>query len=183
MDLDNTVSIDVPQAFVVKKLNISKDAVATQEDVKSWPYMNDMVLPTKLEDCTVNLLIGVDIPEALQPEEIRRGENGGPFAVRTKFGWTLNGPLGQAEVAAAHCCTTSTNQTTDLLGEQLRKYFNHEFDDCISDDKKLMSGNDKKALKILKSQQNYVMDIMCWQFPGRILNLASPTIVVLQKVD
>eukprot|EP00112_Aurelia_sp_Birch-Aquarium-sp1_P000459 Seg1043.10 transcript_id=Seg1043.10/GoldUCD/mRNA.D3Y31 product="hypothetical protein" protein_id=Seg1043.10/GoldUCD/D3Y31 len=169
MDLENTVSIDVPQAFVLKKLNISKDAVATQEDVKSWPYMNDMVLPTKLEDCTVNFLIGVDIPEALQPEEIIRGENRGPFAVRIKFGWTLNGPLGQAEVAAAHCCTTSTNQTTDLLGEQLRKYFNHEFDDCISDDEKLMSGNDKKALKIFEESAklcdgHYVLAIP-WKNP------------------
>jgi len=38
-------------------------------------------------------LIGVDAPEALQPEEIRKGEKGGPFAVKTKFGWTLIGPL------------------------------------------------------------------------------------------
>ena len=82
-------------------LNISEDAVASQDDVKSWPYLNDVVLPTRLEDCTVNLLIGVDIPEALQPKEIRRGEKGGPFAVKTKFGWTLNGPLGQKEEAAA----------------------------------------------------------------------------------
>ena len=44
----------------------------------------------------------------------------------------------------------STNQTSDLLSEQLRKNFNHEFDDCISDDKKLMSANDKKALKIFE---------------------------------
>ena len=169
MDLDNTVSIDIPQAFVVRKLNISKDAVATQEDVKSWPYLNDLVLPTKLEDCTVNLLIGVNIPEALQPEEIRRGENGGSFAVRTKFGWTLNGPLGQTEAAAAQCYMASTNQTSDLLSEQLRKYFNHEFDDCISDDKKLMSANDKKALKIFEESAklydgHYVLTIP-WKNP------------------
>ena len=150
MDLANTVSIDVPQAFVLKKLNISEDAVASQDDVKLWPYLNDVVLPTRLEDCTVNLLIGVNIPEALQPKEVRRGEKGGPFAARTKFGWTLNGPLGQTEEAAAQCCMASTNQTTDPLSEQLRKYFNHEFDDCISDDKKMMSANDKKALKIFE---------------------------------
>ena len=169
MDLDNTVSIDVPQVFVVEKLNISKDAVATQEDVKSWPYLHDLVLPTKLEDCTVNLLIGVNIPEALQPGEIRRGENGGPFALRTKFVWTLNGPLGLTEAAVAQCCMANTNQTSDLLSEQLRKYFNHEFDDCISDDKKLMSANDKKALKIFEESAklcdgHYVLAIP-WKNP------------------
>ena len=45
MDLDNTASIDLPQASVVRKLKVSKDAIATQEDVKSWPYLNDLVLP------------------------------------------------------------------------------------------------------------------------------------------
>ena len=169
MDLDNTGSINLPQAFVVKQLNISKDAVATQEDYKSWPCLNDLVLPTKPEDCTVNLLIGVNIPEALQPEEIRRGENGGPIAVRTKFGWTLNRPLGQTEATVVQCCITSTNQTTDLLSEQLQKYFNHEFDDCISNDKKLMSANYKKALRIFEESAklcdgHYVLAIP-WKNP------------------
>ncbi len=34
----------------------------------------------------MNLLIGVDVPEALEPDEVRKGENSGPYAVRTKFG-------------------------------------------------------------------------------------------------
>eukprot|EP00794_Sanderia_malayensis_P006686 gene6686-biopygen5463 len=178
MDLNKTVSIDVPQAFVVKKLNVSKDAVASQTDVDSWTYLSDLVLPTRLEDCTVDLLIGVDVPEALQPEEIRRGEPGGPFAVRTKFGWTLNGPLGQTEVAAAHCGMISTNQPTDFLSEQLKKYFNHEFDDCISDDRKLMSANDKKALKVFEESAKLKNGHYVWQFPGRIHNLAFPTTAV-----
>ena len=73
-DLDNSVSVDVPQAFDLKNLNVSKDAIAEQKDIKSLTYLNYLTLPKRLEDCTVNLLIGVDVPEALQPEEIPTGE-------------------------------------------------------------------------------------------------------------
>ena len=149
--LENSASVDVPQAFDVKNLNVSKDAIAKQEDIKSLTYLNDLTLPMRFEDCTVNLLIGVDVPEALQPEEIRTGEKGEPFAVKTKFGLTLNGPLRETEVAAAKCLMTATSQTTDLLSKQLQEYFNHEFDDCISDDRRLMSANDKRALKIFEA--------------------------------
>ena len=33
------------------------------------------------------------MPEALEPKEIRDSKGGGPYAVRTIFGWTVNGPL------------------------------------------------------------------------------------------
>ena len=40
-------------------------------------------------------LIGQDVPEALEPSEIRTRRGSGPYATKTKFGWTLNGPLGR----------------------------------------------------------------------------------------
>ena len=149
-DLENTVLVDVPQAFVVKNLNVSNDAIAKQEDIKSLTYLNDLTLPTRIEDCTVDLLLGVDVPEALQPEETRKGEKGEPFAVKTKFGWTLNGPLRGTEEVAANCFVTATNQTYDLLSKQLQEYLNHQFDDCISENRRMMSTNDKRALKIFE---------------------------------
>ena len=62
-----------------------------------------MRLPKEADDQKVNLLIGLDVPEALQPEEIRQGQQGGSFAVRTKFGWTLNGPLQRNETKSKQC--------------------------------------------------------------------------------
>lgn len=89
----------------MNNLSTSEDAIAKQKDLKLWSYLNDLVLPTRLEDCTVNLLIGVDIPGALGKEE-------GPFAVKTKVGWTLDSPLRKTEVAAAQYCMKI--QTNDL---------------------------------------------------------------------
>ena len=131
--------------------------------------MSDKTLPKRLEECTVNLLIGVDIPEASQHEEIRKGESGEPFAVKTKFGWTLNGPPRENEVATAQCCMMTKSQTTDLLSKQLQKYFNHESDKRVSDDRRLISANDKRALMIFEEKTkmrdgHYVIAIP-WQIP------------------
>ena len=40
----------------------------------------------------VNLLLGQDNAEALMPMEVRRGIKGEPYACRTLFGWSVNGP-------------------------------------------------------------------------------------------
>ena len=50
-------------------------------------------LPAYTSDVTVDVLIGQDNAEALLPLEIRRGEPGQPFAVRTMLGWCINGQL------------------------------------------------------------------------------------------
>ena len=43
------------------------------------------------KDAMADLLIGQDNAEALIPFEVRRGNEGEPFAVRTRFGWSMNG--------------------------------------------------------------------------------------------
>ena len=92
-NLEESVFVKIPQVFAMDTLNTSRDAIAKQEDVESWPHLQDIKLPKELKDARVSILIGVNISEALEPEEVRRGENGGPYAVKTKFGWTMNGPL------------------------------------------------------------------------------------------
>ena len=46
-------------------------------------------------DAEIGLLIVSDVPEALDPVEIRYSENGGPYASRTRIGWAVNGPVGR----------------------------------------------------------------------------------------
>ncbi len=100
MDMHERVCIDMAKVFSTKNLNVSKTAIATDEDLMKLPNMRDIELPGVLHGEEVNLLIGVDAPEALQPLEIRKSENGGPFAVKSIFGWALNGPLRRVSIAA-----------------------------------------------------------------------------------
>ncbi len=49
-------------------------------------------------DADVELLIGMNVPRALEPLEVIRSVDKGPYAIKTMLGWTVNGPLGEG------CC-------------------------------------------------------------------------------
>eukprot|EP00794_Sanderia_malayensis_P017196 gene17196-18926_t len=91
MDMHERVCIDVAKVFSTKTLNVSKTAIATDEDLMKLPSMRDIGLPDVLQGEEVNLLFGVDVPEASQPLEIRKSEDGGLFAVKSKR--LLNDPV------------------------------------------------------------------------------------------
>ena len=58
-----------------------------------FPYLKDTQIPEI--DTEVGLLIGNDVPKALEPREVRMSQDQGPFAIKSVFGWMINGPLGQ----------------------------------------------------------------------------------------
>eukprot|EP00795_Rhopilema_esculentum_P009979 gene9979-biopygen12668 len=73
MDLDKNVMIEVPNAFSVKKLNVSLESITKQKDVDNWPYLHGITVPRALTNQDVGLLIGVDVSEALEPVEVSVG--------------------------------------------------------------------------------------------------------------
>ena len=90
-DLDENNFVELPSVFSVPSLPVSNDSIPTQEDVISFPYLRDLQIQTI--DSDIGLLIGCDVPKALEPHETRVSQGQGPFATRTIFGWTVNGPL------------------------------------------------------------------------------------------
>ena len=156
MDLDENVMIEVTNAFSVKKLNVSLESITKQDDVDNWSYLNGVTVPRALTNQDVGLLIGVDVPEALEPEEIRRGQDGGPYAVKTKFGWTLNGPLGRYGTERKHCYLIPSCENDDLLEKQFKQYINRDFCESTVDNCKEMSMEDKRALAVLEDTAKLV---------------------------
>ena len=75
-----------------RKLPISMQNAARIDDVAKWAHLRDIQLPN-LEGLKVMLLIGQDVPEAMICYETRQGSSSAPYAVRTPFAWTVNGPL------------------------------------------------------------------------------------------
>ena len=146
--LTKIFSLDCQWLFSTNQLPVSEECIPKQEDVARWPYLNDARLPKEVEEQKVNLLICLDVPEPLQPEEIRKGQQGGPFAVRTKFGWTWNEPLQINETKSKQCYLSNVMCSDDSLNEQLHQYFNQEFNECLADDRKMMSLEDRKALSV-----------------------------------
>ena len=119
--------------------------MASKKIVNRWPYLSGIEI--KSIDADIGLLIGSDVPQALQPCEIRQSQNGGPFATRTALGWVLNGPLGRKETKIPTANFVQANQSLD---QQFENYCNLEFNDFKYDAKPTMSPNDHKALGIME---------------------------------
>ncbi|XP_028395694.1 uncharacterized protein LOC114519723 [Dendronephthya gigantea] len=147
-DLDERNFVELSNVFSRPRLPVSKDCIANQGDVKRWPHLTGI----KIEeiDAEVGLLIGSDVPEVLQPLEVRKGNNGGPFATRTIFGWVLNGPLGRRVNQPPTSNFADANPTLELT-KQFEKFCNMEFNDSVYDPKTSLSQNDRKAMRIMEA--------------------------------
>ncbi|XP_073231681.1 uncharacterized protein [Porites lutea] len=92
-DLDENV-VPLREVYSRPTMPVSKDEVPKQEDVNRWPHLRGFVYLTELNS-QVDLLIGSDIPEALQPKEISPAAGGDPYTSKVEFGWLINGPTGR----------------------------------------------------------------------------------------
>ncbi|XP_019750034.1 uncharacterized protein LOC109530618 [Hippocampus comes] len=89
VDEDNFIKL--PKVFTQSKIPFRKENIPQQSDVDRWPYLRDVQL--KRIDGEIGLLIGTNVPKALEPWKVINSDGNGPYAVKTLLGWTINGPL------------------------------------------------------------------------------------------
>ncbi|KAK3877960.1 hypothetical protein Pcinc_017362 [Petrolisthes cinctipes] len=93
VSMKKTQSIEIPRVIVVEKLPPSLPSVAeTWANVDKWKQMRGTETPEWLTN--VELLVGLDVSQALIQLEVRRGDNYEPFALNTVLGLTFLGPIG-----------------------------------------------------------------------------------------
>ena len=98
-------------------------------------------------DASIGLLIGNDVPKALEPKEVKQCNGKGPYAVRTILGWMINGPLGRNEIAR-RCANLI--RSDHGLDKQFRNYCDMEFNDSSFDNQLAMSVEDSRALGMME---------------------------------
>ncbi|XP_022797621.1 uncharacterized protein LOC111335892 [Stylophora pistillata] len=143
-DLEEENLVELPCMFTRTKLPVSLKNGAHQEEIDRWPHLSRVRIP-KI-DSNVRRLIGSDVPEVLEPKEVRRS-NGGPYASRTMLGWVVNGPLGRAQASTP--ANANFIRGDAELTEQFRSYCNMEFNDSVYSNNSSMSSNNKRALEIM----------------------------------
>ncbi len=87
---------ELPKVFTTEKIPVSESSIPRQEDVDRWPHLKNVQL-RKINSSTVSLLIGNDVPGALESKEVIECSGKGPYAIRTVLGWTINGPKEKRE--------------------------------------------------------------------------------------
>ncbi|XP_049896027.1 uncharacterized protein LOC126387557 [Epinephelus moara] len=100
--LDGRKFCDLPGIYTQKTMPVHKGNIPHQNDINCWPHLRDVHLPEI--DSEIELLIGSDVPKALEPLDVIRSVGDGPYAVKTMLGWTVNGPLGGKNDEAQDIC-------------------------------------------------------------------------------
>ena len=83
-DLEENDLVSLPALYTRPEIQVCEEDIPTQEDVDQWPYLGGVFIPHV--DTEIGLLIVSDVPETLDPVEIRHSVNGGPYASRTRIG-------------------------------------------------------------------------------------------------
>ena len=78
-NLDEHNFVELPNVFSTLKLPVSEESIRQKEDVNMYPNLKGTLIP-KIDAC-IGLLIGNDVPKALEPKEIRECTEQGPYAI------------------------------------------------------------------------------------------------------
>ena len=143
--LDSQTCFDV-SCLSVAKIPISDENIARSADLKKYPHLRNIELPT-CELRSVSLLIGSDYSAILDSQLDRRaGELDEPVAVKTCLGWTVSGPVGKKTSSSVSinrigCCD-------DILRTDFEKLYNSDFGD-LHFERRALSPDDKRASDLM----------------------------------
>lgn len=133
-----------------------------------WFYLGNINLHDV--DSNVDLLIGTNAAKVMEPWEVINSQGEGPYAVRTRVGWVINGPLrgGGSDRVKTGCSVVTTNRiSVEYLEEMLIKQYNHDFNERTSEEQLEMSREDVKFMKIVSSTAELKNGHYCIDLPFR----------------
>ena len=156
--------IDLPRVFTHSFIPVQKENIPKQEDIARWPYLKDVSLPQI--NAEVGLLIGTNVPKAMEPWQVIHSEGEGPYAVRTALGWVVNGPLRSLKTDR----DTSESHTVNRLSvveieEMLRQQYNADFPERGCEEKEEMSQEDHKFMSLVSSSARLLDGHYCVRLP------------------
>ena len=138
-DLDGRHVLQLPAVYSLEKVPVDVSDIPRQEDVNRWSYLSEVYLPHV--DAPVELMIGNNVPLAMEPWEVIHSQEGGPFATKTRLGWVINGPVRHdpRSRVKANRVHVEDEGLTELIG----KLYNSEYSEKLADTSKGLSTEDK----------------------------------------
>ena len=79
--LDSNHIIELPDVYTQKEMPVTKEDIPRQEYIDQWPYLEDVRLPQI--DAGIRLLIGNNVPKAVEPWQVVNSQEDGPYAICT----------------------------------------------------------------------------------------------------
>lgn len=103
------------------------------------------------------LLIGSDYPHLITPiEPVRFGPPGGPAAIKTRLGWTMQGPVQhlQSETNEQHCLFIATSSPETDLYQHVERLWQMDVLPWRSEKNSTRSRQDHEAIALLDEKNS-----------------------------
>ncbi|KAG7457401.1 hypothetical protein JOB18_017993 [Solea senegalensis] len=170
--LHGTDFCDLPCVYTQKTMPVHKGNIPHQNDINQWHHLKNIHLPEL--DCEIELLIGSDVPKALEPLQVIRSVGDGPYAIETMLGWTVNGPLGGKDDYAQEQSEIRVNRISVVaLDEQWEQQFKIDFPECVKDDQE-PSKEDQQFLDLVSTSAKLVNGHYCFGLPLKDREICLP---------
>ena len=169
--LDSSDYCSLPGVYTQRTMPVNKRNIPQQNDINQWPHLKNIHLPEL--DSEVELLIGSDVPKALEPIDVIRSVGDGPYAVKTMLGWTVNGPL-DVKTDALEQSEISANRISVVKLDQLwEQQFKTDFPECNRDEQE-HSREDQQFLDLVTTSAKLVDGHYCIGLPLRNKDRCMP---------
>lgn len=148
---------ELPKTYTQQHMPVHKGNIPRNADLQRWTYLESVQLPEI--DADIELLIGANVPQALEPLEIINSVDGGPYAIRTKLGWTVNGPLRRESEEATDYdnLEISVNRVSVVELEELwQQQFKTDFPESEMDEQVGMSREDQRFMELVINSAKHV---------------------------
>lgn len=141
-------------AFTAQNLGLADHSYPLATLQKRYRHLRGLPLEP-FDRVSPLLLIGADQPHLITPTEpVRLGPPGGPVAIRTRLGWTLQGPARGLphHPRSQNCYLTSVNPETAELLRNVEKLWQVDTLPFKSEKQVTRSREDQEALSLLESK-------------------------------
>ena len=142
--------IKLLSSYTKEEIPVDRSEIATPAKLKQWQYWERISgFLGENDNISVDLLIGANCVEALQPLEVIPSQQDGPYAYRTILGWCVVGQIVDEKPDAVSCNWIAVpqaengsiakhfqvqNKCEDIgIKEMLRKIYMSDFQDTISE--------------------------------------------------
>ena len=148
----------ITDAFTAKRLNLADHTYPMATLKSKYKHLQDIPIQP-LDRVTPMLLIGADHPHLITPvEPVRLGPPGGPAAIRTRLGWTLQGPtrVVTQQLSSQQCLFTSLSPLEIELRRNVERLWQLDTLPLRSEKQVTRSREDQQAIDLLDAKTTRV---------------------------
>lgn len=141
-------------AFTAEQLGLAEHTYPVKMLQRKYKHLKGLPLQS-FSNVQPVILIGSDYPHLITPmEPVHLGPHGGPAAVRTRLGWTLQGParLVQQQLQSAKCLHVSTFTPSTELFQHVERLWQLDVTPYRSEKVVSRSRQDQEAINLLEEK-------------------------------